>query len=211
MIQKASNIPADVLILDLEDSVPIAEKANAREIVANSLTNTALRGQRVYVRIDSAATGLQEDDLDIVIRMGLDGISVGKVGSAKDIHDLEDLVGKLEADRGLTLGHVKIIPWIETARAILNAYEICSSSRRVVGVAFGADDFTLDMGIERTKEAAEQFYPRAVIAVAAKAAEVAALDTPYIDFRDEEGLIRDSRLSKGLGFRGRFAIHPSQV
>jgi citrate lyase subunit beta/citryl-CoA lyase len=103
------------------------------------------------------------------------------------------------------------VPWIETAEAVVNAYEICSATPRVVAVAFGAEDFTNAVEIERTEDAAEIAYPRQVVAVAAKAADVLALDTPYVAYRDVAGLRRDAGVARGLGFRGKFAIHPSQI
>lgn len=210
-IEKARTLPADVLCLDLEDSVPFAEKAAARELVKGCLEGLALKGQKVYVRINSGSTGLHRDDLEAVVSKSLDGISVGKAESADEMKELDVLIGMLERTRNLEVGRIKIIPWVETAMGVTRAYEIARATRRIVGIAFGAEDFCLSMGIERTKEATEQFYARAAVAIAARAADVLALDTPYGDFRDEEGLIKDAKAAKQLGFKGKFCIHPSQV
>ena len=211
MMEKARSLPADVLLLDLEDSVPPAEKANAREMTKKVLPGYALAGQRVVVRINSLDTGLAQADLEAVVGKDLDGISMGKVESAQDVHKIDQMVTKLEKAKGVPAGKGRLGLWGETPLAILRAYEICSASPRLLGVAFGADDFTLEMSILRTKEATEQFYPRATIAIAAQAAGILALDTPFVDFKDEEGLIRDTRLARQLGFRGKFVIHPSQI
>ena len=102
-------------------------------------------------------------------------------------------------------------PFVETAQAIVNAYEICAASPRIVGVAFGAEDFTNDMGIQRGEDDLEISYPRTVIAIAARAADVLALDTPYFGFRDYEGLRKNAQTARRFGFNGKFAIHPAQI
>lgn len=211
MIEKARSLPADVLVLDLEDSVPTAEKANARALVRDSIAGLALKGQRVFVRINSLASGYAQQDLEAVISDGIDGISQPKPSSGDEIRRVEAIIERLERERGMRQGHVKLIPWVETAKGVLNAFEIASASPRVVGIAFGAEDFTLDTGMERTEEGSELLHPRVMVVIAAKAADVIAIDTPYNDFRDEEGLIREARLARSLGFEGKFLIHPSQI
>jgi len=211
MIQKARLLPADVLVLDLEDSVPLEEKGRARELVRRSISGLALAGQKVFVRVNPIAGGLAEDDLKAVVCQGLDGISLPKVDSGEDIERVDALLNALERGKGLKPGYIKLIPWVETAKAILNAFEIASSSSRVAGIAFGAEDFTRDMEIVRSKVGDELLYPRSMVAIAAKAAGVAALDTPYTEFKDEQGLIEESKLARKLGFRGKFVIHPSQI
>ena len=211
MIEKAQTLPADVLVLDLEDSVPAAEKANARALVRDSIAGLALKGRRVFVRINSLASGYAQQDLEAVISDGSDGISQPKPSSGDEIRKVEAIIERLERDRGMRQGHVKLIPWVETAKGLLNAFEIASASPRVVGIAFGAEDFTLDTGMERTEEGSELLHPRVMVVIAAKAADVIAIDTPYNDFRNEEGLIGEARLARSLGFEGKFVIHPSQI
>jgi len=211
MIEKAQLLAADVLVLDLEDSVPLAEKETARKVISNSLEGLGLKGQKVYIRINALATGLAQEDLEAVVEKRLDGISLPKVGSAEEIKKVEKMIQALEGEREIERGHIRLIPWVETARGLVRTFEICSASPRVIGVAFGADDFTADMGIPRSQEGTELFYPRTVIAIAARAAEVMALDTPYVDFRDEKGLIQDAKLARQLGFQGKFLIHPDQI
>lgn len=210
-MEKAGSLPADVLILDLEDSVPLAEKKAARGLVQKSLPSLVARGQRVYVRINSLVSGLWQDDLHAVVIEGLSGISLPKAGSAADVDTAAQAIEAWERERRLEPGRIRLIPWLETALGLVHAFQISSASPRVIGVAFGADDFTADMGIERTKEGTEQFHARCAIAIAARAAGVMALDTPYTDFKDEAGLIRDARLARQLGFQGKFVIHPSQI
>ena len=211
MIEKALDLPADVLIFDLEDSVPASEKEAARDQVAELLSHIQPRGQQIFVRINSLASGLAKDDLKEIVRPKLDGVTLPKINSAEDIQEIEREVERLERERGIAAGQVKLAPWLETAQGVVNAYVIATASPRVVGLAFGADDFTLDMGIVRSEEGTELFLPRAQVAIAAMAAGVAPLDTPYVNYRDEAGLVKDAQFARQLGFKGKCLIHPSQV
>ncbi|MDO8491663.1 MAG: CoA ester lyase [Dehalococcoidia bacterium] len=211
MIEKARTAPADALVLDMEDSVPLTEKATARAVVTRLVPGLALRNQMVFVRVNGLCTGLTEEDIAAVVLKGVDGLSLPKAESPEDIIRADALIRAAEIKQGIEPGTIRLIPWIETARGVMYAYEILSASPRLIGVAFGADDFTRDMGVERTKEAMEQFFPRASIGLAARVAGVLALDTPYVDIKDEEGLIRDTGRARLLGFKGRFCIHPRQI
>lgn len=211
MIEKARSLPADVLVLDLEDGVPLAEKSIARDTVRKSLPGLALKAQKVFVRINSLASGMAEEDIDAIVALGLDGISPPKMECSEDIVRLDRALEDREKSRGLSPGSIHLIPWTETARGIINAFDIARASPRVMGIAFGADDYALDMRIVRSEEGTELFYPRSVMAISSVAAGVAALDTPYVNFRGEAGLLRDAQLARQLGFRGKFVIHPSQI
>jgi len=171
MIEKAGSLPTDVLVLDLEDSVPAAEKANARVMARDAVTGPILKGQRVFVRINSIGSGLMEEDLEAVIAPGIDGINIPKPNSADDMKKVEAIVERLEKERGIEKGHIKLTPWVETAKGLINAFEIASASPRIVGIIFGAEDFTLDTGMQRTEGGEELLYPRTMVVVAAKAAE----------------------------------------
>ncbi len=211
MLEKAMGVIPDAYIPDMEDSVPVEEKENARSVIASFLGRLSQVGPLVIPRVNSLDTGLLQDDLAAVVGPHIYGISVGKIQSGKDIDHICGIIEGLERKAGLEVGIVKIVPWIETAMAIVNAYEICASSPRIVGAAFGAEDFTNDMAIERTAGESEVDYPRKVICVAARAAEVLALDTPYFSFRDPDGLRQNSLEARGYGFKGKFAIHPAQI
>jgi citrate lyase subunit beta/citryl-CoA lyase len=200
----------DVFIPDMEDSVPEAEKANARGMIAQYLPRLAETGVAVIPRVNALDSGLIEDDLKAIVGPHIQGVSVGKIGTATDIARVSELLDPLEDAAGLEPGTVRIVPWVETALAVVNVFDIASSSR-VEAVAFGAEDFTNDMEIERTDSDAEIAYPRAAVAIAAKAAGVLALDTPFFRFRDIDGLKRDALTARGLGFRGKCAIHPDQL
>lgn len=211
MIYKAGALGADAVILDLEDAVPMAEKETARIFVKDSIEQVAAGGVQVFVRTNAFTTGLAEEDLNWTVQAGLDGIVLPKAESKDDVLETEKLIAVLEKERGLEAGSLVIIPTLETARGVMNAYEIAMASQRVVAIAFGAVDFTRDMGINLSREGTELLYARSRIAVAARAAEVQAIDTPRIDVADREGLVRDSERGRQLGFRGKLLIHPSQI
>ena len=211
MLDRALGLRPDAFIPDMEDSVPWDEKANARAVTASYLPSAAETGVPVIPRVNSLDTGLLEADLEAVIGPHTFGVSIGKVDNLQIAEEIEGLLSRLESEAGLSPGTIKLVPWIESAEAIVNAYSICTASERIVAVAFGAEDFTNDMEIERRDDDAELSYARRAIAVAARAAGVLALDTPYFAFRDPDGLRANSLESRGVGFKGRFAIHPAQI
>ena len=211
MLEKALGFSPDAYVPDLEDSVPLEEKENARNTTASFLSRLADAGPLVIPRVNSPDTGLFEQDLAAMVGPHIFGISVGKVGSADEVHLISTAVEAHEKRAGLTVGSIKLVLWLETARAIVNAYQICAASPRILAVAFGAEDFTNDMAVERTGDDSQIAYPRSAVCVAAKAAGVLALDTPYFQFRDPEGLSRDAQTARTYGFRGKFAIHPDQI
>jgi len=211
MLDKALGLRPDALIPDMEDSVPTAEKANARQTIASYLPKLVEAGHQIVPRVNSLDTGLMEDDIAAVVGPHISGVSIGKVNDPSDVRQISDTIGRLEMKTGGSFGSTKLILWLETARAIGNAHSICSASNRVVAVAFGGEDFTNDMAIERSESEFEVAYPRSVVAVAARAAGVLALDTPFFNYKDDDALRLGSMASRSIGFRGRFAIHPSQI
>ena len=211
MLDRASGLKPDAFIPDMEDSVPIDEKANAREVTASYLARLGAGGIPVIPRVNALDTGLLDDDLAAVVGGDVFGVSVGKIYTADDIASISSKLEALERNAGLEVGRVRLVPWIETAMAIVNVYEICVASPRIVGVAFGAEDYTNDMGVERSESEAETYFARNSIAVAARAADVFALDTPYFSFRDPDGLRENAGVARQYGFKGKFAIHPAQI
>ena len=162
-------------------------------------------------RVNSLDTDLLDDDLASVVGEHIFGVSVGKIETPADIANISEKLETLERKAGIEVGSVRLVPWIETAMAIVHLYEICKASPRIVGVAFGAEDFTNDMGVERTESETETYFARNSIAVAARAADVLALDTPYFSFRDPDGLRENASVARQYGFKGKFAIHPAQI
>ena len=211
MLEKATDSRPDAFVPDLEDSVPIDEKVNAREMVASFLPRLSQAGPLVIPRVNSLDTGLCIDDLTAVVGPHIYGVSVGKIYTTDDVATISGVIEDLEQKAGVPVGQTKLVLWIETAMAIVHCYEICASSPRIVGAAFGAEDLTNDMGIERTEDDSEVAVPRSILCVASRAAEVLALDTPFFGFRDPEGLKQNAEASKKIGFKGKFAIHPAQI
>ena len=211
MLEKSMHMNADAIVVDLEDSVPREEKARARTIVKEWIPKLAGNGNKIYVRINPLESRLTKDDLEAVIIPGINGISQPKPFTGQDILKVAEILTRLEKERGIAEGHLRLLPWIETAKGIINVYEIASASPRVIGVIFGANDLVLETGMIRSEEGSEILYPRTKIVIAARAAGVSAIDTPYNDFQDEPGLIHETMLARQLGFSGKFVIHPNQI
>lgn len=211
MLEKSLGFMPDVVLPDLEDSVPDAEKATARDTVRAWLPRLCEVQARVMPRVNSLETPWTRDDLKAVVMPGIYGISIGKVRVPGDIAAVSELIAERESRIGIEIGTLKLIPWLETASAIVHCYEICRASPRIVGVAFGGEDFTNDMGLERLDDERQLLYARSAFCIAARAAGVLALETPFFKFRDDAALCADSLAAKRLGFKGRFAIHPAQI
>jgi len=211
MLAKAASFSPDAFVPDMEDSVAWNDKSQARETVSANLEMLANTGKKVIPRINSLDTGLCEADLAAIVGPHIYGVSVGKIDTPADVTIISDTIAGLETERGITNGCTKLVLWIETAVGILNAHEILSSDARIKAAAFGAEDFTNDMGIERNEDDREILFPRSQVAIAARAAGVLALDTPFFGFRDPDNLKIDSEQSKAIGFKGKFAIHPLQI
>jgi citrate lyase subunit beta/citryl-CoA lyase len=210
MLEKALGVLPDAFVPDMEDSVPWDEKANARRVTASFLPRFAPGGPLVIPRLNSLDTGLLEEDLTAVVGPHIYGVSVGKIQTAQDIAHISEIIARLEEKAGVPVGQTRLVPWIETARAIVHCYDILAMPR-MVGAAFGAEDLTHDMGIERTEDDSEVAVARSITCLAARAADVLALDTPYFLFRNPEGLRQNALASKKIGFKGKFAIHPAQI
>jgi len=208
-LEKAKAIQADIVCFDLEDSVPDSEKENARKLIRKALEGRSEYAASVYVRTNSPASGKIPDDLEQVVRKGLDGIVIPKVDSAKDVLKIKKAVSALEKKR--KIGQVAFIPSIESALGVVNAFEISSSSKRVAAVVFGVFDLLNDMGIEYTKQAEGAIYARAQIPLCARAAGVPAIDAIWQDLGDKDGLLHDCIAGKNLGYSGKSIIHPDQI
>jgi citrate lyase subunit beta/citryl-CoA lyase len=211
MLQKMPSLNADVLVPDLEDSVPPEEKETARFMVRDSIPIIAESGAYIYVRINDWRSGLTESDLEAVVQDGLDGIVLAKTESKEDVVRLDKKLIELEKEREMNPNSISLQLLIETAKGVVNAYESALASKRVNSLVFGAVDYTRDMRVTLTKEGNEIFAARCWTAIAARAAGCIAIDPPYPAFRDTEGFMKDSRAGRQLGFEGRMLIHPSQI
>jgi citrate lyase subunit beta/citryl-CoA lyase len=211
MVAKAPEFPADIITLDLEDSVPPAEKPKAREVTRENLKYAGSGGSPVYVRINNWETLLTNDDLEAIVYEGLAGVCLAKCGGPDHVQRLEWKLEELERRRGLKVGSIVIQLLIETAKGVINAYPSAIASKRVNSLIFGAVDYTKDMRVKYTLEAEEQYYARAHTAVAARAAGCIAIDCPFTAFKDTEAFEKNTRFGRQLGFEGRMLIHPSQI
>jgi len=211
MLEKASSADTDILVPDMEDSVPDNEKLNARNLISEKLSTLSGKKQSIIPRVNALDTGLTFDDIRAVVSNNTYGISVGKIESNWDINEVSKILSQIETEKSLEHGSIKIIAWIESASAIMNVNSIATASKRMLGIAFGAEDFTNDMGIQRSESGVEVLYPRSVVAIAAKAAGITAIDTPYVNFRDNDGLEEEIKNVLPLGFKAKFAIHPGQL
>ena len=211
MLEKASTADTDILVPDMEDSVPDNEKSNARSLISEKLETLSGKNQSIVPRVNALDTGLTFDDIHAVVNSKTYGISVGKIESSWDIKEVSKILSQIESEKSVELGSTKIIAWIESASAIVNVNSIASASDRMLGIAFGGEDFTNDMGIQRSETGIEILYPRSVVAVAAKAAVITAIDHPYDNFRDNDGLQQEIKSVLPLGFKAKFAIHPGQL
>ena len=211
MLERALGFNADVTMVDLEDSVPPGEKVTARDVAREWVPRLRNEGHRVMVRVNSLDTGLTRDELETLVSPDLAGISLGKAESPQELQDADQLITSLESSAGVEAGHIKLIPWIENAPAVMDPFRMATASTRIIAIAFGAEDYTNDIGIQRTDTGEEVYFARAQTAVAAHAARVACLDSPFVGFRDPDGLREDIRVIRQLGFTGKFAIHPAQI
>ena len=210
MLLNADILGADVAILDLEDAVSPAEKDAARILVRNAIATLHYQCQ-VCVRINSIDTAFWQLDLDEIMPLAPTLIMPPKISSAQDVLLVDAYMTKLEEKLGMAPNTVGLVPLIETALGVENAFAIASSTPRVVGMLLGGEDLTADLQCKRTKEGNEIFYSRSRIVVAARAAGVACFDTPFTDVNDDEGLLADAAFAKGLGFTGKSAISPRHV
>lgn len=211
MLDRAIGLRPDAFVPDMEDSVPWDEKTNARNVTAAYIPELASAGVPVIPRVNSLDTGLLEEDLSAVVGSHVFGVSVGKMDNPEIVVEVAAILDQVEEAAGAEKGATRLVPWIESAEAIVKVYDICRSSERIIAVALGAEDFTNDMEIKRTDSDSELAYARGAIAVAARAAGVLALDTPFFSFRDPVALKANTEMSRAIGFKGRFAIHPAQL
>ncbi|MDD3225133.1 MAG: citrate (pro-3S)-lyase subunit beta [Clostridium sp.] len=211
MIKDAHIYGADSLMFDLEDSVSLNEKDSARFLVYNSLKSIDYEGVETVVRINGLDTPFGKEDLEAIVRAEPDVIRLPKTETAQDIVDVENLVAKIEKEAGIPVGKTKLMAAVETALGVLNSVEIAKASKRLIGIALGAEDFVTDMRTTRSPEGIELLAARSQVLLAARAAGIYALDTVYSDVNNEEGFSNEVRLIKQLGFDGKSVINPRQV
>jgi citrate lyase subunit beta/citryl-CoA lyase len=213
-LEKAIGLPSDAFIFDLEDSVPPAEKVNARAGVrayAPKITDN-----RVWVRVNGLDSGLAEADLYAVIGVaGIAGLFLPKVETRAEVMRWDGMIGTIESERGVARGAMKLVLSIESALGVLNAYDMSIATPRAVSLTFGGaqdGDLNTDLGCAWSIDGPEMLHARSHTVLAARAARFdTPLDGVFADVRDTDGFERDTTLSRRLGYRGRKLIHPSQI
>ncbi len=198
----------DGIILDLEDAVAPEKKYEARFVVRNALRSVRFYGAERMVRINQIPMGL--DDLDFVIPHGVNLILVPKCESAQQIQLVNERIQAIKA-KSNSSNPIWLMPIIESALGVLNAYSICTAAENVAAVAIGLEDFTADLGVKRTNEGTESLFARSMIVLAAKAAGIQAIDSVFSDIDDMEAMKNNVLASKAMGFNGMGIIHPRQI
>ena len=211
MLINGNCLGADAVIFDLEDAVSPDEKDAARILVRNTMRYMDFRGCEIIVRINSIDTPYWQKDVDAILpyRPGL--ILLPKTGSAADVLAADAYITQAEKKLGLEADSVGLMPLIETALGVENAFAIASATKRVKALFLGAEDLTADLQCKRTKEGREIEYARTRLVMAARAAGVEVYDTPFTDVNDNAGIEVDANLAKSLGFSGKASISPRHV
>lgn len=209
-VEKCLTLGTDAVILDLEDAVANAEKEATRSVVVEALSRP--RRCKGYVRVNSLSTKWSLGDIIAVVAAGVDGIVLPKVESASDLLTAEWLIKSLERESGLPEGGIDLIPIVETGLGFSNIALIARSGTRVRRMAFGAGDFTLDVGITWSPEEKELLPYRTAFVVESRAAGLEPpIDTVWVALNNAEGFRHSVQQAKDLGFQGKLCIHPDQV
>jgi citrate lyase subunit beta / citryl-CoA lyase len=209
-VEKALAAGADVVILDLEDACPEAEKSAARAAAGELLRQE--RACQAYVRVNGAGTGHLEADLQAVVGEGLDGIILAKAERAAEVLEAERIIGLLEQRRSLPGGRVQIVPLIETAIGISNLRSIAGASRRVRRLGLGSADLALDLGLRPGPDELELLPFRASLVLASKVEELERpIDAAWLSIADDAGMGRAAERARAMGFEGKLCIHPRQL
>jgi len=221
MIDKAVALPVDAILLDIEDGVAPAAKETARKQIAESLDriavqkkeNPSYRTPARYVRINAVGHERMNADVEYVIRPALEGLAVPKVETPDQVNVVGKILDEREPKMGMVRGSVRLLLALESPRGLFNAYAIATSSPRVIGLMFGAEDFSreLSLPLRREGEAVDLIYARSAMVTAAAAAHVQAVDGVWPNFQDIEGLKKFALQSRRLGFSGMSLIHPAQI
>lgn len=210
MMQDAYIYHPDSIMLDLEDSVTVAEKDAARLLVYQALKTVDYGTIERVVRINPLSTPYGKKDIEAVVKAGVDVIRMPKTETADEVREVEAEIEKVEKELGCE-GRTLIMAAIESALGIVNAYNIATASKRMMGIALGAEDYSANLKTQRTKEGTELQLARETIVVAARAAGIDALDTVFSNLNDMDAFRAEVELIKRMGFDGKSIINPRQI
>ncbi|VBB05255.1 Hypothetical protein LUCI_0462 [Lucifera butyrica] len=210
MVQNAGIYGADTLIFDLEDSVAITEKDAARNLVESAIQSIQYPCE-IAVRINHISTPFGHADLASVLSVKPDLIRLPKAETAAEIQEIDAMITEAERKYGFPAGSIRMMAAIETAKGLMNAYQIASASPRMVAIAIGGEDFIADLKTSRSKDGRELFAARGQLVLAARAAGINAIDTVFSDVNDEETFINEVKLIKQMGFDGKSVVNPRQI
>ena len=211
MVKDAHIYGPDCVMFDLEDSVSLNEKDAARFLIYKSLKNLDYEGVETVVRINRLDTPFGHEDIKAMVRAKPDIIRIPKTETADDVKHVENFIIEEEKKLRVKKSTIKLMAAIESPLGVLNAYQIATSSSRLVGIAIGAEDYVTNLHTKRSKDGTELLFARSMILNAARAAGIYALDTVFSDVNDEDGFIREVELIKQLGFDGKSIISPRQI
>lgn len=210
MLQTADVFGADAVIFDLEDAVALTEKDAARILIKNAMETISYGDTEVVIRINPLSSPFAMNDIDIMARLKPNAILLPKA-TPEDMAILDKELERIEKEEGMEVGTIKIHALVETAYGVETVYETIKSTKRCIAILLGGEDLAADYGVKRTKPSDELFYARTKIVNACKALKVDAIDTPFTDTNDYEGLRADTNKAKMLGFTGKLAINPRQI
>ena len=202
---------ADILLLDIEDSVPAFDKQIARDNILEFVKRPEAQGKVIFPRVNDRESGELLRDLYQLTVDGISGFMYPKSTKEEDVYFVGKLLEAIEYEKGIPVGTFKLIPLIETAGAIVSIKEICTACTRVIAVAFGCEDYVTDLGGKHDAEGQSIFYARNAIVNAARATGVIPIDTVHIKVHDLEDLERNLIMSKNLGFEGMLVLNPKEL
>ena len=210
-IRKAAGLAVDSIIMDLEDGVAYKQKAEARVTTLEALTGLDFAHNERLVRVNRVGSGLTAQDIIQTIAGQPDGYVLPKVESKQDIIYVDYLLRDLEASHQLPIGRITLQAILESAKGILNAYEIASASSRLTALQFGSEDLRGDLGAISTPSHQELLYARSHVVTVATACGLQAIDGVFLNFADTEGAYQQAKKAAELGYQGKLAIHPRQI
>ncbi len=211
LLDSARRRDADVLLPDIEDSVPPPYKQQARDNIKAFVQSGGLGDKLIFPRVNDRESGeLLRDAYQLTID-GITGFMYPKATKGEDVYFFGKLLETIEAEKGYPIGTFKIIPLIETAGAVMNIQDICTACHRVVAVAFGCEDFVTDLQGKHDPDGMSIFTPRAMIAMGARASGVIPIDTVHIRVHDLEDLERNLNIARNLGFEGMLVLNPKEL